>query len=270
MVTTIQPNGLTDQFGTDDEIAAIAMLDRRRSNLTDPEPKEVVSIFAGRTETFTKYRVEIAFRNKILGGIPKAPDVIESWLRTKTLVSDAEELGYMARETLRQNGVEPGEANIGDMIQASEQMAATKSTNGFKVDNGGLYIEGRQVKALLKEVTNVAFAGKRWGPTNKGPKNYVAERVFVVEDRIHLGRQKPDGIEQIIGHVSGPQGVRSTLAYHELVFQGSCSFTVMSFEDCITADQWMKLLTLGEEEGIGACRSQGHGRFAVQAFDKLK
>lgn len=266
MVATINPNG-TD---VRDELAAIAEFDARRARLMEPEPEEVRSIFDGMTSPFARYRVEIRFRAKLMGGVPKAPDVIEGWLRSKAGVTDEAEIGHMTALTLAQRlGVDPGSADIEDMIAASREVAASKSTNGFKADGDGLYVEGRQVKALLKEVTNIVYAGEKWGPTRKGARNFVAERVFVVEDRIHLGRTQPDGIEQVIGHVSGPQGARSTLTYHEYVFQPTCSFTLMSHRDCIKPDQWVDLLILAQEEGLGALRSQGHGRFSVQAFDKL-
>ncbi len=235
------------------------------------DTEKITSIFDNDSaELFTRYHVRIQFRNKLMGGVPKSADVIEAWLRSKAGVTDEWEIREMTLRTLEELGVEVnGSWTLDQMIAASKEVAANRSTNGFKRDHLGLYIEGRQVKAGLKEVTNILFAGERWGATKKGPKGYLAERVFVEEDRIHQGRMEFDGVETMIGHVTGPQGPRSTLTYYEYLFQPSCELTVMSTNDCISADQWKKLLMLLQEVGIGALRSQGHGRFAVQAFDRL-
>lgn len=246
------------------EVEYLQELDRERQWLSNPTPEIAASIFAGHTRLFTHYRVEIQFRAKVMGGIPKDPKVIEAWLRTKTGVTAEREVTQMMRRTLEQQGLEvASDATIDDMISASEAVAGIKSTNGFLFDANGLYLPGRYVKAMLKEVTNVLWAGDRWGPTRKGPKNYLAERVFVLEDEIYLGRMAPDGIDMVIGHVDGPQGKRSTLGYHEFVERGSCVFTVMSLNDCITPDQWGDIFEVSQEEGLGALRSQQHGRFNV-------
>ena len=42
-------------------------------------------------------------------------------------------------------------------------------------------------EAALKESVHILYAGDRWGKTKKGPKSFVAERVFLEGDRIYLG-----------------------------------------------------------------------------------
>lgn len=266
MTPTTLTNGSTDT----DTLVDLQTADRERQRMVGGDPDAAKSIFASGTALFTHYLVTIRFRDKIMGGTPKDPKIIEGWLRSKAGVTDETEVLAMTRRTLEQLGLEvAADATIEDMMAASEQIAAVKSTNGFKVNQDGLYIPGRYVKALLKECTNVLFAGERWGPTKKGPKNYLAERVFVVEDEIPLGRTEPDGVEMVIGHVTGPQGPRSTLAYHEYVTRATIQFTVMSLQDCVTEDQWAALLELGQEEGLGAIRSQQHGRFDVTDLVRL-
>jgi hypothetical protein len=252
------------------ELDDLLALDARRRMLTEPEPERVRSIFEGKSKSFTRYRVEIVFRHKVMGGTPRNPDIIAGWVRSKAGVTSEEEVARMVGETLARLGERSaGNVPAEKVVEASEHVAALKSTNGFLTDDKGLYIPSRYVKALLKEACNIAFAGERWGKTKKGARNFLAERVFVEEDRLHLGRAKPDGLEMVIGHVDGPQGRRSTLAYHEFVLRPTVSFTVMSYRDEVTADQWQEILVLGQENGLGALRSQGHGRFDVVAFDRL-
>ena len=209
---------------------------------------------------FTPYEVTIEFRGRVMGGVPRDPKVIEGWLRSKAGISDTEEVREAMLRTLNELGADVN-PNMGmaELIEASESIAAIKNTNGFKRDQNGLYIEARQVKAGIKESTNILFAGERWGDTKKGPRSFNAERIFVNPDRIHLGRTEADGIETVIGHVTGPQGPRSTLTYHEYVDHA----TVL--DDAKWAKLWVHL----QENGLGALRSQGYGRFDVTHWKKL-
>lgn len=120
-----------------------------------------------------------------------------------------------------------------------------------------------------KESSNILFAGTRWGVTKKGPKNAMAEWVFVDEKRIPLGRIQPDGVHTQVGHVTGPKGPRSTLTYYDYCERAECSFTVSSLEDRVERAQWERILIAGEKLGLGALRSLSHGQFVVTAFDRL-
>ena len=221
-------------------------------------------------ELFTLYDGRIEFRNRVLGGVPKDPTLVEAWLRSKAGISDQEELRHAWLRTLYEMGVEVTEdMSFEEAIEASKKIAGSKSTTGFKQDSrGGLYIESRQVKALLRENTNILFAGTRVGPTKKGPKAYVSERVFFNPTNLYLGAMEPHGIELMIGHVTGPQGPRSTLTYHEYVDHGAFDFTVMVCEDSVPGDWWPRIWTLAENNGLGACRSQGFGTFDIVKWDR--
>lgn len=258
---------IADGKATEDEAAAAKRPARGRAGAAEP----IVHKFGPAGEIFTRYAVSLTFRDKIMGGIPKRPDVIEAWLRKNTGVSEQDELRQMTRRTLAEMGVEVAEnATMEEMIEASKNLAMERNTNGFKSANGSLIIETRQIKAGLKAWTNALFAGERWGRTFKGPKNYLAERVFVEGDTVSLGTAEPHGIEMIIGHVTGPQGDKSTLTYHEFVRQASIEFVVYSLEDCIAPEQWLAIWQLGQEDGLGALRSQGHGRFDVTDIVRLR
>lgn len=231
---------------------------------------ERASVFADNTDVFTVYEADIAFVAKLMGGIPADPKLIEGWLRAKAGIDDDAEVMAVMRRTLIERGVDlPSEATYEEIVAASEQIAGERETTGFKRDDDGLYIEARQIKACIKECVNILFAGEKWGKTRKGPKNFVAERVFVEPDHISLGRDEADGIEMVIGHVTGPQGPRSTLGYHEYAQEPELNFRVLALEDCITPEQWARIWTLAEKNGLGALRSQGHGQFLVTRWDQL-
>jgi hypothetical protein len=223
-------------------------------------------------DLWTRYRVTIRIDNRLMGGVPKDPKVIEGWLKARMGLDQGDQLRDMVATTLRNLGHEvPAQATEAEIEQAIHSTVGDKSTNGFLRDEHGLFIEGRQVKALLKETTSILYpyAIAKWGVTRKAPRSFLAERVFCEEDRIPLGRQEPDGVASFIGHVTGPQGPRSTLTYVEFCERPVLSFTVMSLEDAITLDVWDRILETAQREGLGALRSQGHGTFTVTNVELL-
>lgn len=238
---------------------------------TTPEP--VVGIFdAMESEVFTKYRVGLTFTEWVIGGVPQRPEIIESWLRQRIIGGD-EELALMLRKTLQDLEIEvPEHATREEIIEAAKGMAATRNGNTFRRDARGLCLAAYQVKAMLKEATAILYpwqAGHKWGATKKAAKSLLAERIFVDDYLIPLGRMEPDGTMCQVGHVTGPQGRRSTLTYYDYVERASVEFTVSSSEDIITPDQWMRILLQGQRLGLGAIRSLGYGQFKVTAFDKM-
>lgn len=217
------------------------------------------------------YGAEISFRGKVMGGVPKDPKIIESWLRSKAGITDTEELLQALRRTALEMGLEvrPG-MTYQQLMDLTAKYAEKKQTQGFKRDaEGGLYIESRQLKAMLKEGTNVLFAGERWGVTKKGPKNYLTERVFVFPSQLFLGVHEPTGVDMMIGHHSGPQGPQSTLGYGEYVLNGRFDFTILALNDAISHEQWVKLWSFAQLNGLGAKRSASYGTFDLTRWDRL-
>lgn len=220
---------------------------------------------------FAEYRVKLRFRDKLMAGIPANPEIIEAWLRKNWLGSD-QERRLLFIQTLRELGAELNTSlSEEEMLEdAVKQIAEQRNGVCFKTNGHGPYIEGRQIKAMLKEVTNILFAGDKWGKTKKGARNYLAERVFVNPDKVLLGVSEPTGVDLFVGHVSGPQGPRSTLTYYEYVENAEIEFTVLVTQDCIDDDHWPLIWVQAQEIGLGALRSQGHGRFDIIMWEKIR
>jgi hypothetical protein len=235
--------------------------------------KPIVGIFDPvETNTFQKYRVELTFTKWVIGGIPQDPQIMEGWLAKKFTEGDSEKMelrDHMLR-TLDQLGVDVDEGmSIEQLREAAKKTAALQKGNTFFRDENGLYLSDYQIKAMFKECTNILYAGERWGVTKKGPKSFLAERVFVDEYRIHLGRVEPDDSWLQIGQVTGPQGPRSTLTYYDYCVQPSIAFTVSSLRDCISEQQWEEILILGQRIGLGSLRSLAHGQFKITGLEKV-
>lgn len=255
------------------------------------------SIFKGKVNLWSFYKVTAQFRNRVMGATPKNPKTMSQWLRAKLGTDDEEELRNTFISTLLSMGWEGGDLeklNFEELVKVSEKMAGDNA-NGFKRHPTlGLYLEGRVVKAMLRECVNILYAGERWGLTNKGPKSYAVERVFVMEDIIPLGRFMADGLDQMFGHVQTPQGPRSTVGLSEYCFQPTITYHLMVqnvqartkdqkaadakrkakgdsplIRQAIDPELWPTILSQGEEIGLGALRSQGHGRYNTIGFEEV-
>lgn len=189
----------------------------------------------------------------IAGGTPSDPKVAEGWLRTK--LADKDDL---IREAVAEVMVERGV----DAESAAEIVSANKHLNGFKRDDRGLYIDGRQLKACIKEAACIRWPAERWGPTRKGTKSFFAEHVFVVEDRLPLGVTEPTGIMQRFVHTFRGNGIQ----YEEYVEDAKIGFTIIT-DHAFKAQEWAMLWLTAEQQGLGASRSQGFGRFEVVQWD---
>lgn len=197
------------------------------------------------------------FVSQIAGGTPSDPKVAEGWLKTKLGVDKDDQLRAMVAEVMLERSITADEA--------TKVVNMNKHLNGFKRDaENGLYIEGRQAKAAIKEAANVRWPKDRWGPTRKGTLSFFAEHVFVPEDKIYLNTMEPTDVNQRFVHTFRGSGIQ----YEEYVADAELAFTVTTdykFEE----EQWALLWLTGEQQGIGASRSQGFGKYKVTRFEPV-
>lgn len=196
---------------------------------------------------------------RIAGGTPTNSKVAEGWLKTKLGADNDDLIRAQVAEVMAERGVSAEDATA--VVNTNRHL------NGFKRDEHGLYIEGRQLKAAIKEAASVAaaagkIASKSWGKTNKSLLGYIAEHVCVVEDRLNLGVVEPTGIAQRFVHTWRGTGIQ----YEEYVDDAKIDFTVVTDHD-FTAEHWAMLWLTGEQQGIGATRSQGYGRYTVTRWE---
>lgn len=220
----------------------------------------MTSAFAAHTNTAWphRYTATITVKN-LAGGTPSDPRVAEGFLRTK--LTDKDDL---IRDLVAQTMVERG-------ITADEAVTEVdklKHLNGFKRNQHGLYIEGRQLKAAIKEAAGVARATDKlkmkWGTTNKGVLGFVAEHIMVVEDTLQLDVTEPSRVLQ--SFPKNPRTGQTGIQYTEVIDETSFDCTIIA--DYKFSDQeWAMLWLTGEQQGIGASRSQGFGRYEVTRWE---
>ena len=245
----------------------------------------------------------------ILGGTPVHPEVAAGHLRTVYDLDDQELAAHLHKHLGQSGFYKPlppltPQTTAADIIKAATldtlakvpELAAAvgdlKHLSRFKVDprDRRIFIEGRQIKASFREAANTAFAADRWGATRKGTKSYLSERVFVVEDRIYLTKVAPgycpldpeapliyltshDVADEphrgVVHFPDGQGGTNSALVAKEQVEGAVLRYTIRVHNDILDLGQWLEILELAMDQGLGASRSQSYGRFTVVQFDKI-
>jgi hypothetical protein len=204
------------------------------------------------------YSVAIAFRGRICGGMPRNKELIRAWVESTTGHADAK-----AEELIQQDA---------ELVLNAVQ---EKSWIGFPEDEtGGLFVPARNVKAMLKQSASLLAITKK----KRGSKQILAEGLEVKAidggDRIYLGRKKPDGTEENAIHVMTAQGPRTALRKMDHVIGAKLSFEIWVLKTHaaetrhIGRDDVVEILRHAQENGCGASRSQGEGKFDVTGFEE--
>jgi hypothetical protein len=213
----------------------------------------------------------------ICGGIPSNPNVAKSWLQAR--------MGLDNDASLMQAVVDTMAAREVTIDEATKIVNEHRHLNGFKREHcpscppegvcdiskpHQLYIEGRQLKAALKEAVSVAAAAGKldmrgWGNTKKWITTFFPEHAFVVEQRLPLKKvMHASGVNQRFVTTHRGTGIQ----YEEFVTDAEIDFTIVSDWDFNDKD-WAMIWTTGQLQGIGATRSQGYGVYEVIKWDRV-
>jgi len=243
------------------------------------------SVFDDDGGEWVVYQAELSFSGRLTGGCPKDPSLVEGWMKKNLGLDDDRELARHVDRHLREMGNDNGNAMTDDeaLDDAIAAAADEKHAQGFKrLETGEPYIEARQVKAMLKEATNIAYpkGEHKWGRySNRGgntvggkaPMNFVAEHVWVPDVPIVVG-EEISGSDMSVGHIEdykAPGGKRANLGYFEYVDRPILTVTLEVLDDSIEEKQWARIWRVAERNGLGARRSQGCGCFAVTSWGRL-
>lgn len=213
---------------------------------------------------YDRYAVEIKVRRRIFGGVPRNPDLLKAWIASTTKHDDEKttQQEKEARETL---------------LQPTEE----RSWNGFPGDNHGLFVWSRQAKAMFREAaTMLRLTTEKRGSKQilqhgfeiKGPR--AEERIYLLRDGKPIA--EADGYEENPIHVDTAQGPRSAIKRVDYVREPTLAFAVwvLRTESAekrhLGESDIVQMLRFSQENGLGADRSQGHGKFDVTAFSPIQ
>jgi hypothetical protein len=207
---------------------------------------------------YDRYGVTIAARERLTGGVPKNPELIRSWVESTTEHSDA-----------------TTDAQVAESLEKMVETTTEKCWTGFFSDDRGIFLEPRQFKALFRECATLlqTFVKRR------GSKQIYQHGLEVKSpeggSRIYVGKHKPDGFVEMPIHVQTAQGPRSALKRFDFVECVTITFQVWVLKTAsqekrhVGEDTLRDWLALAQENGIGANRSQGYGKFDVLSFEPI-
>jgi len=200
---------------------------------------------------WNRYKVELCFVDKVMGGIPKHPDIIRSWLEARA-PSEAAYARLDNPTPLAELAVA-----VAEEVNA-EAVAENKVWSGFKGDSTGLYVDGYHLKSHLKDAANTLQKYQKV----TGLKAKLANRVFVQEPKLYLGATEPAGYWEHPVHIMTMQGPRSALKRNDYVEKAKLSATLLVLDDQVITEHLLwDLLSFGSVRGFGAERGLGHGRY---------
>jgi len=275
-------------------------------NNKEKAPKEIkrVSLLKelneNRAKMYERYRAVIEFREKVLGGTPLNEKLLEGFLLSR--LSKWMEQISRGKATPPKEG-SPEEKTMMQLEEMKHQVDLEKeedtSSCGFMRDDTGFYFQPRIFKAMLK------IAGNGLGITRRPPmgakqdlqhfihvkpenwKPPMKERIYFLRNdkpispkRVEDGEEVPnvDGRLQRPIHVDGPQGPRSAIVQNDFFESTDDGPIRMKFEIWIlktrlntapSREELLTMLCIGEDEGVGASRSQDFGKFNFVEFDYL-
>jgi len=208
---------------------------------------------------YNVFRCTIVFRDRLCGGVPRNKELIKAWVTAGTEHDD---------EITVAQTQEAKDAIINDV--------AEKSWIGFFEDpEKGLWLHARNVKAAFKQGASMLRITK----DKIGSKQIFAEGSEIKgvdgSDRIYLDRKAPDGTDEKPIHVMTAQGPRTALKRFDYVTKAKISFEIWVLKTSdkekrhVGEDDLIHVLTFLQENGIGADRSQGEGKFDVVEFSAV-
>lgn len=226
---------------------------------------------------------------QLVGGIPSDPNIAKAWIESKLSGSTKERIQQLVDETMAERGISQ-EAAVTEvnknrnLIGFKRERCPTCPPSGAFCTTGEhpLFWEGRCLKAALKEAVSVAAAAYKvdmtgWGATRKWLTKFMPEHVFIPEKTLYLHQctcgeedqapsyiYEPTGIIQQFVHT--PRG-QSALQYQEYAEDVDIYFTMITDYEFTPEDMAM-IWSTGEQNGVGASRSQGYGTYQVVAWDQ--
>jgi hypothetical protein len=203
--------------------------------------------------------------HELHGGTPRNPDVVRSWLIAKAGYTDEREI----EDEIDRIFAIGKASSEKELAEEATKGIRDRQVSGFKRDGRGLYLEGRHLKACIKEAVSVARAADKlpakFGTTGKGVIGFAAEHIMVPEDKLYLGRTEHDELHTRFTKTRFGTGI----TVEEVCFEAKLGATVKSDYN-FSQEEWAMIWLTAEAQGIGASRSQGFGTFVVTDWQEIE
>ena len=240
--------------------------------------------------------VEVEFVDSILGGNPVNPTVfrthIEARLRREARTAEKKGVVPPSEERIQEIVKRRMEEMFGSDVDTTIESQEGKTRTTFKTNDLGPYIETRQIKAMLREMMStlgitVAKRGSKQTLQHlicvKSCADSGGEPDGVWVNQINFERgddgafvEEVDDHVEMCAHVMGPLGPRSLIKQHDRIYGSKIRFLIKvpanlpkSQSTAVTRDEEIqRMLAHAQDDGLGACRSQGYGKFRVIKLER--
>jgi hypothetical protein len=193
-------------------------------------------------------KLKITLTEPMLGTVPMDKEVYATYIATK-------------KEKAGENPLTPAE--LVDEVASVDEIE-NKGWTGFHRDEKGLFIYDYMLRGFLKYAGNLMK--KEVGVKQLADK--ISKYVFVFPRKIHLDKEKADGVLERPLRAMTMQGPRVTLARSDTVNEGTsfeCELRLIEGE--VTEKILLQLLDYGQLQGLGQFRSGSYGRFTYEVLE---
>ena len=223
---------------------------RRTAELREVTPEELWELY--------DLTIKLA---RVAGGVPSDPKIVAAWQAAKwPKGTPPETVHASAEKTVEQLGE--------TTAKKAEKEAEAPGWNTFLRDKDGHFaLSGHQVKAMLKEsaaVLRTFLQATQPDAVSAFPRARLAEKVHVAEDIIPFlpHKDEPDASPEKPIHVMTALGPRDALKKTDILHDVELRCTLKVLADGEFTEPFLKtLLNFAAENGLGADRSQGMGKF---------
>jgi CRISPR/Cas system CSM-associated protein Csm4 (group 5 of RAMP superfamily) len=221
-------------------------------------------------EIYRRAEVRIRFRDKILAGIPKGGNPLDYFLSMK-FQSEQEAEDFKKRIA------------SGQLSEDEKEEIKKTAWCIFERDHeGNLCVWHNNIKSCFKEAAlslgltqKKHIAYKKEDKDSDVPKTYAGGK-HTIQITLHIdplrvlferdGKpiSKPDGYVDKVKHIDDAAGKRSALGRHDYLDRAEMMFVLSWPKSSTLEDSEVKrTLALCQDEGLGASRSAGNGKFDV-------
>lgn len=196
---------------------------------------------------FEKYKVRGKFVDKVLGGLPANPELVETFLTLKGVEATDLESAQKIIETAQ--GL------------TTYSIAERNTTNIFGKDAKGLFLGSYQILGALKEAMSMQKSITNWRSKLQRGVRVVPSQIYLTRDEKPI--EKADGVIQHVVHTTNMGQPTSSLRKSEYVDGPDFEFEVLVARErgtpIMSKDVLKDLLAQIEVTGIGASRGMGFG-----------
>jgi hypothetical protein len=217
-------------------------------------------------EMWKEIAVDLTFKNRVMGGVPKSQDIIKAWIdarRMKDAKFEKQKAEGIEHKPLDVIAKEVGEATTPEQLLANKEEA---SWVGFLADDLGIYAREHQIKGHLKDCANQVKKLK--GNIITALRDKVANKVYLAKEKNYFNKgenfiKEPDGSFEHGIRVDTPMGKRSALKRNDYIDDASLSFGLKVFNDgMINIEILTTIFEYGSVHGIFSERAHGYGKYS--------